>query len=497
MTATDHDGGVTAAAAADHDVLESGDAGHRFLRGVSIRSLSYMFGLLLGATATPFVTRHLGSVNWGRYVTVTSLLFIAVALTEGGLSNLGIREFSTEGRTERREYMRSLIGLRLVLSCVGAAGALGFALLAGYRTVMVEGTAIACTGLFLTNLQATLAVVLTARLRLGWLAVTDFLAQAITAFVMLALVIDGQSLLPFYAATSVAAVVTLAVTVTLVRNDVTLTPAFDPRRWRNLVSESVVYAAATALGVVYFQVVVIAVNLLTTPVQSGYFGLGFRVLSIVNGLPWLLVTGAFPILARAAQGDAARLRYALQRLFETGLIVGGTMGLGLVLGAPVIVTIVGGSQYAGSVTALRILGAGIPATFLVATWAFALLSLSRYRQLIVVNGLAVLTAVGLCLALIPAHGAEGAAIVTASLEVALACGYGVTLVRSRPELRPALTLVPRTVLTFAVAIAVGVLLPVSSLVATVSALVVELVLLKVLGLIPAEVIAALTRRTSS
>lgn len=476
------------------DVLKAGEAGHRFLRGASIRSASYMVGLLFGATVTPFVTRHLGSVSWGRYVTVTSLLFIAVALTEGGLSNLGIREFSTEGRNARREYMRSLLGLRLVLSCIAAFGALAFALVASYKTVMVEGTAIACTGLFLTNIQATLAVVLTARLRLGWLAAIDLLTQTITALVMIALVIGGGSLLPFYGATSAAAVVTVTITAILVHKEISLAPAFHPRLWRQLMSESVVYAAATGLGVVYFQVVVIAVNLLSTPAQSGYFGLDFRVLSIVNGLPWLLVTGAFPILTRAARNDAARLQYALQRLFESGLMLGGILGLGLVLGAPAIVTIVGGNQYAGSVSALRILGAGIPATFLVATWAFALLSLERYRQLIIVNGLAVLLAAGLSVLLVPTHGAAGAAIVTASLEAILACGYAVILVRTRPELKPDLRLAPRIVLAFAIALTIGMVLPVSSTIATLCGLLAVLTLLKVLGLIPAEVVSAILHR---
>lgn len=483
-------GGLTAT---EEDLLDSAQAGHRFLRGVSIRSVVYAVGLLLGATVTPFITRHLGSANWGRYVTVTSLLFIVVALTEGGLSNLGTREFSTAGDAERREYMRSLIGMRVVLSLAAACAAIGFALIAGYENVMVEGTAIGCVGLFISNIQFTLAVVLTVRLRQGWLAVTDFLSQGLTAAMMLTLVIMGAPLLPFYAVTSVAGVVTLSVTVALVRKDLDLRPGFDLHRWRGLLSESFIYAAATALGVIYFQVVVIAVNLLTTATQSGYFGLGFRVLSIINGLPWLLAGGAFPIMARAARDDQVRLRSALQRLFETGLIVGGVLSVGLVIGAPVIVTIVGGSQFAGSVVVIRILGAGIPGTFLVAVWSFALLTLERYRQLIVVNGLAVALAATLSLILIPPGGAEGAAIVTASLEVALACGYAVVVARSRPDLRPALGQIPRTLLAFAVAFAVGVLLPASPLICTVAALVALAIALQALGLIPNDVIRILLR----
>jgi O-antigen/teichoic acid export membrane protein len=479
---------------AEKDLLDSGDAGHRFLRGASLRSVGYATGLLLGAGVTPFVTRHLGSANWGRYVTVTSLLFIAAALTEGGLANLGVREFSTADPSGRQEYMQSLLGLRLALSAIAAIVAVAFVSISGYPKVMVEGTAIACVGLFLTNVQFTLAVVLTVRLRLGWQALTDFLAQVIATALMIGLVLANAPLLPFYATAGIASVVTVTITAWLVRKEIDIRPAFNLRRWRALLSQSVIYAAATALGVVYFQIVMVAISLLGTAVESGNFGLDFRVLGIVNSLPWLLVTGAFPILARAARTDTDRLRDALQRMFDSGLVLGGAFGLALAVGAPFVVTVVGGPGYADAVLPLRILGAGLPATFLVATWAFALLSLERYRDLIVVNGLAVVLAIVLSLVLIPGLGAKGAAIVTTTLEVALATGYAIALARASPELRPQLGSLWRIVAAFAVAAAVGFIVPLPALPVTIVAMTVLLALLYVLDLIPAELVSALVRR---
>lgn len=477
------------------DELSAGPAGHRFLRGATLRTVGYTTSLLFGAIVTPFVTRHLGAVDWGRYVTVTSLLFIVAALSEGGLANLGVRELSnTQSKAESEEYVRCLLGLRVVLALGAAGAAVAFAALAGYPPVMLAGTAIGCVALILTSLQYTMAIVLTVRLRLGWLALTDFLAQMVIALVMLGLVLAGSSLLPFYAASGVAALVTLPITAVLASREMCLRPVLLPARWRELLSQSVVYAAATALGVVYYQVVMVATSLLSTPVQSGYFGLGFRVLSIVSSLPWLLVGGAFPILARAAHTDAARLRHALQRMFEGGLVLGGTLGLALALGAPFAVAVLGGSRYTGSVLTLRILGISVPGTFLVATWGFALLSLERYRELMVVNGLAVLLAVALSLAVIPPLGSEGAAIVTCSLEVALSSGYLTVLGRLRPDLRPALGVLPRVALAFGGALALGASLPLPSLPATAAALALLAALLWALRLLPSDLIAALTHR---
>jgi O-antigen/teichoic acid export membrane protein len=478
--------------AVSSDILDSSEAGGRYIRGSSLRMVGYGSGLLVGLVATPFVTRHLKSVGWGHFVAVTSLIFIVTALTEGGLANLGVRELSTGDERERRAYMSSLVGLRIVLTVLGAACALGFALAAGYSRVLVEGTAVTCVGMFLNNLQLTYALPLTAEMRLGWLAISDFLAQAVTAAAMLTLVFLGASLLPFFAVSGVTAAAMLVLTVALVRQRIDLRPAFQLARWRVLLSESIVYAAATALGVVYFRVVVIAANLLTSATQTGYFGLSFRIIDLANAVPWLLAASAFPILARAARDDSERLGYALQRLFEAGLIVGGGIALGLFVGGPFAVEVVGGPDFTPSVTVLRILALGVPATFLVATWAFALLSLKRYRELILVNGLVVALAIGMCAVLIPLYGARGAAIVTASLELLLACSYVVALTHRHPELRPRMERVPRIVLALASAFALALLLPLHPVAAVAAGLLTYALLLKALGVLPDELLHAVT-----
>jgi O-antigen/teichoic acid export membrane protein len=474
------------------DLLDSTEAGGRYLRGAGMRLVAWGAGLVVGLGVTPFVTRHLGSVRWGEYLTVTSLIFIVASLTEGGLSNLGVREFSTTGDRERRDYIRSLLGLRIALTFVATISALGFALVTGYPSVLVEGTAILSFGMLLNNLQYTLAVALTARLRLGWLAAMDFMAQAVTAGALITLVLIGAPLLPFFLVPNVAALAILILTVVLVRHDVWLRPGFELQRWRALLSESIIYAAATALGVVYFRVVIVAMNLLSSPVQTGYFGLSFRILDVVAVIPWLLVTSAFPILARAARDDSERLRYALQRLVEGGLTLGSWIAICLIVGAPFAVSVVGGSGYAGSVSALRILGAGLPFTFLVATWGFALLSLKMYRQLIVVNGLAVALAIVLSVALIPGSGADGGAVVTAALEAALASGYAFVLFRAHPELRPTLGTVGRVAVAVAIALAVGTQLPLPSVAAVAVASVVLATGLVALRAIPHELFQAVS-----
>ena len=67
------------------DILDSREAGDKVIRGSALRSGAYVGGILLGLVSTPLMVRHLGVDDFGGFVAVSSLMFIANGLTEGGL----------------------------------------------------------------------------------------------------------------------------------------------------------------------------------------------------------------------------------------------------------------------------------------------------------------------------------------------------------------------------------------------------------------------------
>ena len=115
----------------------------------------------------------------------------------------------------------------------------------------------------------------------------------------------------------------LVITAMLVRGGVPLRPAFHADRWRELGRETAIYALAATLGAVYFQVALIAMSLLDPGRQTGYYAIAFRIVEIVNGIPWLLAGSVLPVLAVAAERDPARLRFVAGRVFEGAAIAGG------------------------------------------------------------------------------------------------------------------------------------------------------------------------------
>src|SRR4051812_18345586 len=158
------DGPLDAAAEldAEQDVLDSREAGGKIIRGGAARTGAHGGGIVLGLVSTPLMVRHLGVDDFGRFVTVGSLIFIITRLTEGGLAAVGVREYSTRDGVARDRLVQNLLGIRAALTVVAIAGAFLFALAAGYDDVMLAGVLISGVGLAFANWFGVYVVPMTA-----------------------------------------------------------------------------------------------------------------------------------------------------------------------------------------------------------------------------------------------------------------------------------------------------------------------------------------------
>ncbi len=472
------------------DLLDTPQAGPAVIRGGTIRTLGYVAGILMSAAATPLMIRHLGVVDFGRYVTVISIITIVAALTDVGLTNIGVREYTLRPVGERQRLMGNLLGMRLALTVVGAAAAIGFAALAGYPHVVVLGTVLASVGLILQVAQTTYQVPLSSELELSRITLLEFTRQLITVLFIVALVVVGARLLPFYLITVVAGVIVLAMNMAMVARRTTLVPTLEWPEWTRLVRDAPAYAVASAIGFIYFRIEVVLVSLISSSRQIGFFSASFRIVEIISGIPLLASLSVFPLMAKAAHEDRDRFRYMLDRMFQAYAIAGIAVAVAFVLGAPVGIHVLAGGGFGPSIPVLRIMGASLAATFLVSNWGFALLAVRRHTALMLANLGALALAIGLTVALAPAHGALGAAIALAVTECALAGTYALLLYGPGSDLRVSFTKVPVMLGAAGVGIGAGFASGLPSALATILGLILYAAILLVTKSIPEEAIDA-------
>jgi O-antigen/teichoic acid export membrane protein len=478
---------------AHDEALTAPDAGDRAIRGGAIRVGGYGAGLLLTAVASVFLLRHLGVARFGQYTTVVAIVTVVQGITDAGLTLVAQREYVHADAARRRTLIADLVGIRLVLTPLGVAIGVAFSVVAGYPNALVTGTLLAGIGIVLAVVAATLTLPLSAGLRYGAVTTTDFVRQLVIVAGIVALVLAGAGLTPFFVVYIAAGLAAIVTALAFVGVGTWVAPRFAWREWWPLLREAAPVALSSVVNVTYVRTLIILTSLIATAHETGLFATSFRISEVLLGVPQLMIGAAFPILAHAHVADERRLAYALQRIGEAALLVALALGLVLAVGAAPIVRVLGGKAYAGAADPLRIQSIAIAGAFMTQVGAFGLVAIQRQRALVAVNGLALATVLVLGLTLIPPLGANGAALAASIGEVALACAALTMLARVRPALRPDLRYVPKLALAAALG-AACILLPIPDALAALVAVGVYGAVALALRAVPVELMEALVRR---
>ncbi len=201
-----------------HDVLADSTAGAKAIRGGALRVVGYGAGMVLTAVTSVALLRYLGVDDFGRYATVTAIIAIVGGLTDAGLNVVGQREYvlaATAG--PQRLLVSDILGIRLLVTPVGVILACAFVSVAGYGEDMVLGALLAGIGLVIANAAVSLTLPLSTHLRFGWVTSAEVGRQVVIMLGILALVVAGSSLAPFFAVQVAGGIAALGITLLALR----------------------------------------------------------------------------------------------------------------------------------------------------------------------------------------------------------------------------------------------------------------------------------------
>lgn len=445
--------------------LDAKHIGHRYIRGSAVRISAYVLSVLMSVGSVPLVTRHLGTAGFGRFATASSLVFIIGGFTEAGLNAYGVREYAS-GRADKERMLRNLVGLRVSLTGFAVLLVAGVAELIGVQKVLVYGILISGSGLMVTIAGENFGIPINAELRLTTASILSVIQQFILCAGYVVLVVIGAGVLPFLAVTVASGAGLLLSTGLVMKGSVSTLPLFDRKIWKDILLQTLPYAAAAAVGIIYFREALVLTSALanTHPDhQAGLYAAAFRIVEVLTMMPYYLVLAGFPILARAAyKDDRRRLGYALQRFVDVGWLLGAWVVLSVVFGAKFGIAVVGGHKYQDAVSTLQLQGLSVLPSFMVAVYSSVLLSIRDARDLVKANAIAVVVATVVSVALIPSMGAKGAALAAVAAETSLAIAYAVFLHHSRRDMPVSLKILPRVLLAAAVSAGITWALPLTS-----------------------------------
>jgi O-antigen/teichoic acid export membrane protein len=476
------------------DVLHTPEAGPKVIRGGAMRFAGYAVGVLLGAAASVFLLRHLGVEEFGRYVTVMSLIAIVSGVTDAGLTVVGSRELAVRPAGEERDRLvANILALRLFLTPAGVLAAAGFAIAAGYSDEMVWGTLLAGAGIVLVNAQASLLLPLGVELKNGRVTVAEIVKQFVTFVGIAALAMAGASLLPFFAVQILVGVVVIAITPVLLGRRGLFRPRVDRAELGPLIRHALPIAAAFVLAHLYFRVLVILISLMSSEHETGLFATSFRILELLAGIPLMLAGVVLPVAAAAAATDLKRLTYVLQRVTEAAFVGAAGLAIVVAIAAEPLIVILGGEQYRGAGPILAIQTFALVGIFLSQAFTIGLLATRHQREIAITTALGLVSIFALGLALIPPLDSTGGAIAAVVADLLLAVFTFVALRHAGPGKTLRFGFVPRVAVAALAAGAIAFVPGVPELALAAVAAIVYAVVAYAVGAVPREVLDAFRR----
>jgi O-antigen/teichoic acid export membrane protein len=430
------------------------------VRGASLRAAGYGVGLALGVVGSILLLRYLSVDDFGRYMTVASLVAIVGGVSEAGLTALGAREIALRDTPDgQRALVANLLGIRIALTLLGTAGAVAFAALAGYDKTLVAGTALMGIGLVLTTAHLTVLLPLSAELAIARITVADVARQAVTVAGLALLVAVEATLIAFFGVQVIVGIALLILTPFLLAGvPRTWTPRFESSEWRRLLRAALPLAVSTAIVVLYFRILVVMSSLLSTEYETGLLATSYRVIEMLYGLAGVAVSVALPVLSASA-ASRGRLQYMTQRMTEVALVTGCFLSIGVFLVAPTLLRLLGGADYEAAGPILQIQVVALIPAFLSIAWGNSLVASGHTRGIVVAGAAGLLVTGGAGAILLTTNGARGGAVAAVAGETALAIILLAALSLTSPRLRPRTAVAWKTVVAALAWIGTALVLP--------------------------------------
>jgi O-antigen/teichoic acid export membrane protein len=388
--------------------------GANILALYTVQGLNYLLPLIV----LPYLLRVLGPSTYGAIVFAQSLVAYLTILTDFGFNFTATREVSL-ARHDPQQLARIFWSTLLCKVLLLLAGALllswlvlavpalrGHAALIGVCCLLALGNVV-LPQWYLQGLE---------QMRL--LAVGQVIAKAVSVLATFALVHSPHDELIAAAVMSMPSLLAGLLCLLSVR-------FIAPVRWHRPTLSNVQAAMAlawpmflsSAATAVYVTSNAFLLGLISGDTAVALYGMGNKVALAAFGLLAPVLQAVYPRASLVFSRSAEEGRALMRRLLIWLIAPAGLLSATLILGAPLIVRLLGGAQYEDAIPVLRVMGI-LPLILTLATIAqTALINLGRARTLMRIYVMAALLSLTLLPLLAKPLGALGAALSLLVVEI--------------------------------------------------------------------------------
>ena len=382
------------------------------VRNLTIQSIAEAVALACGLASSILLSRHLGVAGFGAFNYAFAFMYFFLTLNDPGMNTVVVREIS-RAPARAAQLLGSLLTLRLTLA-VGVLAAAWLTIRVWPMDPALRVPLMLFALILPLNALNVPALVFQTSMRFELAAAALITNRVLGLVFMLVMIAAGGGVTAMLGALLAAEICGLAVTWMLAGRLVRLQWVVDRAIWRTVLRGAVPLAVSLVLVAIINRVDFIMLERLASLDAVGLYGAAYRVTSLIEKFPLLVMGTLYPIMSRLAVKDIARLRQVYQGALWRFAGLGLFLGMLVIAGAPGILATLFGEPFRAAAPALRWLVVSTMCLYLAMTGGNLLIAVGRARDNGVALSVGAAVNVALNAVLIPARGIEGAAIATAA-----------------------------------------------------------------------------------
>jgi O-antigen/teichoic acid export membrane protein len=402
----------------------------RLAPSVAIQLATHVATVSIGLASTAILSRYLGVEGFGRFSYLYAFYYFFLALNDFGVNTIVVRELA-QNRSRAGELLGSMLIYKMGLSALSVAIAWLIIFSAGFERQLAGALLLFAAILPLHSLQIAGAL---------FQVLPDFKTPAILGIVTrlagLGLVLGAVALkgglMTIVAIQVVTELLFGAGLVLAARRRVHIQLRFDRQIWSQILRASLPLGLAGIAVAFINRIDFLMLERMAGIRDVGLYSAAYKITSLLEAFPLLVMTVAYPVLARLAKENAGELRGFYRRTSLILAAFGVAVGAACTLLAARFLPLLFGARFDGAVPTLQVLVWASVCVFASLTAGNLLIAAGRERISLVVSVAGVAVNISLNLVLIPRYGTMGAAIATVAAFIVIA---GSTLLAAEVVLR--------------------------------------------------------------
>jgi O-antigen/teichoic acid export membrane protein len=328
--------------------------------------------------------RYFGDVNLGKFAAASFLVELLGIVSELGIGAYVVRETAQSDSRTARQIALNAVVVRVALMGAGILVAVIAVQFLFDDAVTRMIFYVSLPAMALGSAYSSLAMSLRGLQQMTPLALADGLSRPIYTAIVVVLLVGGYGVVAVAAAAAVPAAIMLTMNARAFSKAAGLKGRIDLALCRTLVLGGIPFFAWQASLLIYGQVDVLMLSLMTTDAVVGWYSLAYRLISLPVFFPTIVIGAVYPAMAQAAKYSPESLKQLVWSALRVILLLTVPLALGTALLADRIIAFLGyPPEFESSIPLITILALHMPLvsmTTIAGTCLFALNSQWRWAR---------------------------------------------------------------------------------------------------------------------